>query len=343
MRNTEQLPRAAQAARSDGFPGAGPRGADGAFWCGAIGAGAGIMVELAVHLDVLSHGIGRLPESSAPSRPAVANYLAMVKQLAAGWSTETRPRLTAAIEALAHVGTSLGQSFTLEALANRGVDGGRAAARVLDALLRRLAAPRAALAALGAQFEDQLAGMACATRDLQSDIVMVSERLQSDHVHAFLLSQQANALQSKIDDASMRQDAYWLQGPHSEQIRQEIALHSRALEGVRRQLDHLHAEQGTTRADAHYLQNLMPSLTAYLGALDRIGAAIRAARTGTETVLAQLKELKRTLAGPAPAGWDADLQLRAALPRWRELAADAARLAPSRPHPAPRTRGGRRT
>lgn len=338
MRNNEQLRRAALAAHPASVAAQAWRAPESAFWCGAIGAGAGIMVELAVHLDVLSNSIVQLPESTATSRPAVINYLSMVKQLAAAWSTETRPQLTAAIEALAHVGTSVGQSFTREALANRSADGGRAAARVLDALLRRLAAPGTALATLGGHFENQLAGMACATHDLQTDIVMVSERLQSDHVHAFLLSQQVNALQSKIDDASMRQDAYWLQGPHSEQIRHEIALHSRAFEGVRRQLDHLHAEQAATRAEAHYLQNLMPSLTGYLGALDRIGAAIRATRAGTDTLLAELKEVKRMLAEQGPASIDVDAQLRAALPRWRELAADAARLGPARPATARRRR-----
>jgi hypothetical protein len=182
--------------------------------------------------------------------------------------------------------------------------------------------------------------MAGATGDLQTDTQLVSERLQSDHVHAFLLSQHASSLQSKLDDATVRQDAYWLQGPHAEQIRLEIAMHSAALEGVRRQLDHLHAEQAATRAEAHYLQKLMPSLAGYLGALDRIAGAIHASHAGSGALLAELQELKRLLAEEPEAAGDVEAQLVAALPQWRTLAASAARL---RPGYGVRTRGARRT
>ncbi len=341
MRNSSHQPsRAAHAPRPMGLPFPDQPGPDGAFWCGAIGAGASVMVELAVHIDVLSQSIGQLPERSAAARPAVANYLNMVKSLAASWTTRTRPALQEAIEALVHVGASLGQPFTLEAIANRRTDGGRAAARVVDALLRRVKAPAGALLALAADFDSLLSGMACATRDLQADTQLVSERLQSDHVHAFLLSQQGSTLQSKLDDATMRQDAYWLQGPHAEQIRQEIALHSSALEGVRRQLDHLRAEQAATRAEAHYLHKLMPSLAGYLGALERLGGGLRATQAGTATLLGELGELRRALAEEPEAASEAEGRLRAALPQWRALATSAARL---RPGYLAKTRGGRRT
>lgn len=314
-------------------------GPDGAFWSGAIGAGAALMVELAGHLDVLSHSIVQLPDRPPASRPAVASYLAMVKTLAAAWHARTRPALVEALEALTHVGASLAQPLALEALAGAEADQGRSAARVLAALQRRLGAPASALSTLGADFDALLSSMARATADLQSDTLLVSERLQSDHVHAFLLSQQGNALQSKLDDANMRQDAYWLQGPHSEQIRQEIALHSSALEGVRRQLDHLYAEQAATRAEAHYLQILMPSLSGYLGAFDRMAGGIRAALAGTGAMLGELQDLQPALAGDPQAYPHAQAQLRAALPQWRALAACTARL---RPGSRVRTRGARR-
>jgi hypothetical protein len=336
--NASQQPRPA-AGRPHGLPFAGQDGPDGAFWSGAIGAGAGLLVELAVHLDVLSHSIAELPERNPSSRPAVANYLAMVKTLAAAWSARTRPALLGALGVLGQAGASLGQPLTLAALAQCGSDQGRAA-RMLAGLRRRLAAPATALAALGAEFDDLLRSMACATRDLQSDTLLLSERLQSDQVHAFLLSQQASTLQSKLDDANLRQDAYWLQGPHSEHIRQEIALHGSALEGVRRQLDHLHAEQGAMRSEAHYLQKLMPSLSAYLGGLDRMAGAIRATLAGTAGVLAELEQLARALAADAHAARPLEAQLRAALPQWRALAASTARL---RPANGVKTPGGRRT
>ena len=306
----------------------GQPGPDGAFWCGAIGAGACIMVELAFHIDLLSCSIVRLPPPSGAWRPAVARYLASVQTLAQAWGTLTRPALLEGLAALTHVGASLAQPSTLEALANRHLDAGQGRARVIETLLRRLASPNASLQALAFELDEQLAAMAQATRELECDTLLVSERLQSDHVHTFLLSQQASTLQSKLDDATMRQDAYWLQGPHAEQIRLEIALHSSALEGVRRQLDYLQAEQAATQAEAHYLQNLMPSLSGYLGAMERIAGGIRATRAGAASMLAELQELQRLLSGePALAG-RAEAQLRAALPQWRVLAANAARLRP---------------
>ena len=340
MNNTFSSQPQLRAERPNGLPFVDQSGPDGAFWCGAIGAGAAIMVDLTVHIDVLSHSISQLPGNTAASRPAVANYLAMVKALAAAWSTRTRPALSEALDALAHVGVSLGQPFTLEAIANCRIDGSRAAAKVVDGTLRRLAVPAKALAALAHDFDALLASMACATGDLQADTQLVSERLQSDHVHAFLLSQHASSLQSKLDDATVRQDAYWLQGPHAEQIRQEIAMHSAALEGVRRQLDYLHTEQAVTRAEAHYLQKLMPSLAGYLGALERIAGAIRATGAGSSALLAELRELKRLLAEEPHAASDAEAQLRAALPQWRNLVTGTARL---RPACSVKTRGATRT
>jgi hypothetical protein len=207
-------------------------------------------------------------------------------------------------------------------------------------LRRRLALPASGLHALAASADALLAPIACVTSELQTDTQLVSERLQSDHVHAFLLSQQASALQSKLDDANLRQDAYWLQGPHCEHIRQEIALHSSALEGVRRQLDHLHAGQAALRAEAHFLQKLMPSLTLYLGALERVAGALRATLAGTGAVLAELDELERLLPQGAHVAPGAAADLRAALPQWRALAATVERL---RPRDAVRKRAGRRT
>jgi hypothetical protein len=340
MRNSTSQPPRQRAARPLGLPFADLPGPDGAFWCGAIGAGAGIMVELAEHLDALSHSILQLPERTHGTRPAVRNYLSAVKSLARAWTERTRPALLDALGALAHAGTSLSHAYVLEAFANPGADGGKGATRVVCALRRRLALPASALHALAASYDALLDPMACVTSELEADTQLVSQRLQSDHVHAFLLSQQASALQSKLDDANLRQDAYWLQGPHCEHIRQEIALHSSALEGVRRQLDHLHAEQAALRAEGHILQKLMPSLALYLGAIERVSGALRATLSGTGAVLAELDELERTFPQGAHVAASAAADLRAALPQWRALAATAERL---RPRDALRKRAGRRT
>jgi hypothetical protein len=339
-------PPPARAARPLGLPFPGQPGPDGAFWSGAIGAGAGIMITLIAPLDVLSSNIAQLPTGTAATRPAVAHYLGALKAVALAWNGATRPALLHALAGLTQVGAGLGQPLALAALANCQGDAGKAALRLLDNTARRLAVPAQALAALGADLDARLDGMGEATLALQSDTLLVSERLQADQVHAFLLSQHASALKSKLDEANLRQDAYWLQGPHAEQIRQEIAMHGSALEGVRRQLDHLQAEQGATRAEARYLQQLMPSLSGYLGALDRLAGAVRTAHAGSGAMLGELRALKALLAdaheqaGHAAPGTALQSALQAALPRWRALAASAARL---RTADAARTRGARQT
>jgi hypothetical protein len=310
------------ATRPPGMPFLMEVGPAGPYWSGAIGAGAGIAVDLALHINVLARAVAQLPAAPVSCRPAVGAYLAMVRHVAAEWDGRLRTELLSALESLAHAGTCLGHGKP---------------ARATDALLLRLSTPLAALATLAAGIDDLLTLMVDATGSLQQDTQQLTERLQSDHVHAFLLSQQASTLQSKLDDAILRQDAYWLQGPHAEQTRQEIALHKSALEGVQRQLYQQQAEQAATRAEAYYLQTLMPSLSACLGALDHLAGAVRAILGGASALLAELRELKRALVDPDDGGAGAERALRAAQPRWRALAADAARL--RQPAPA-RTRAG---
>lgn len=320
-------PRQGAAAFLPDFPDGPVAVHDGPFWCGAIGSGATLIAGLACHIDVLSHRIGQLPVRAAVTRPVVGQYLSMLRTLAAAWHARSRPALVAALDSLAFVGDSIGQPHTLEALARQRADGGQAGARMADALLRRLAAPVAALGALHADFGSYLAQMARASNELECDTALVTQRVQSDYVHAFLLSQQATALQSRLDDAHVRQRADWLLGPHAEHLRQEIALHGSALEGVRRQLDQLRAEQAATRAEADYLQSLLPSLSTYLAAVERMGAGIEACYDGAQTLQGTLAGLQGLLSsGQAPG---AEQQLRACLPHWQALAASAARLHPS--------------
>lgn len=314
-------------ARLPDFPARATDTADSPFWSGAIGSGTTLIASLACHIDVLSHRIGQLPVRAAVTRPVVGQYLSMLRTLAAAWHARNRPALVAAIDALAFVGGSIAQPQTLAALVQQNTHGGQAGARMADTLLRRLAAPVAALGALHADFGSYLAQMARASHDLECDTALVTERVQSDYVHAFLLSQQATALQSKLDDANVRQRADWLLGPHAEQLRQEIVLHSSALEGVRRQLDQLRAEQAATRAEADYLQSLMPSLSTYLAAVERMGAGIAACFCGAQTLQVALAGLEQLLASGRSNV--AEQQLIDSLPQWEALAASAASLRPA--------------
>ena len=214
---SSMAPRSRAGAGASSWPGR----ADGIFWSAAIGSGAGAIVQLCAPVDAMSARIGQLPVRPALTRPAVGQYLTMLKTLAAAWAMRTRPALMLALGSLNHFGDSLGQPVVVDALAARCADNGRAAARVLDALLRRLAAPAAGFDALNTDFSSYLAQMAAASGDLDADTLLVTARLEADAVHAFLLSQQASTLQSKLDDATARADHWWLLGPHAGGLRQK--------------------------------------------------------------------------------------------------------------------------
>ncbi|MCE3603720.1 hypothetical protein LXA47_08880 [Massilia sp. P8910] len=297
------------------------------FWSPGIGLGAGIILELSADLDSLSQRIARLPERAGAGRPRVGHYLFMVKTLAAAWATRSRPALDAALDGLRHVGESLLAqdapplaTALLNMFHGRPSDGA-GAVRLLDGLVRRLAAPSAALDAIDQDVGSYLAQMARASADLETDTILATQRLQTDHVHAFILAQQVNTLQGKVAEARARRRSHWLLGPVADEAREDIALHNGALERVMRQLDHIRTGQSAMMAEAAYLQGLLPTLSAYLSGMDRIGAGIRTVAAGTRALRAELDDLKNVLlAGPALSG-QAHAQLLAALPAWRTLSA----------------------
>lgn len=311
----------------------------GMFWSPGMGLGAGIVLELAGDIDSLSQRIAELPERTGRGRPMVAQYLFMVKTLAAAWATRSCPGLHSALDGLRHVGeTLLAQDAPLLATALLNMFHGRpssgpGAVRLIDALVRRLAAPADALAALEQDVASYLAQMGRASGELETDTVMVTQRLQADHVHAFILAQQVNTLQGRLAEARARRHSHWLPGTEGGDgaARDEIDKHSGALDSVMRQLDHIRAGQAAMTAEAVYLQGLLPTLSAYLGGMDRIGAGIRIAAAGTRALRAELDDLKNVLlAGPA-ASLAAHAQLEAALPSWRLLTARIAAFPPAQP------------
>lgn len=300
--------------------------AEGPFWCGAIGAGAAALIALAPRIDLLAQHAAQLPVRASLTRPVVGQYLSMVKTLAAAWQLHSRPALLASMEGLLHFGASVGQPLAAQAAGGRRAEHGRAALRVVDALQRRLAAPLAAFEALGADFAGYLAQMARVSGELDADTCLVTQRLQADQVHVFLLSQQASALQGKLEHATMREHAGSLAAPPEPALRQESALNACALEGVRRQLEQLRAEQAATLAEAGYLQSLMPGVAPYLAAVDRLGGGLDTILAGARMLGARLANLKQTLAEEPAAAAGAGQQQAAALPHWQALATAAAAL-----------------
>ncbi|MDM5178015.1 hypothetical protein PO883_12520 [Massilia sp. DJPM01] len=308
----------------------------GMFWSPGIGLGAGIILELSADIDSLSQRIAQLPERAGATRPMVSHYLFMVKTLAAAWATRSRPALDAGLDGLRHLGESLlAQDAPPLATALLNMFHGRpsdgpGAVRLVDGLVRRLAAPSAALDAIDADVGSYLAQMACASADLETDTTLVTQRLQADHVHAFILAQQVNTLQGKLAEARARRHSHWLLGPEADEARQDIILHNGALESVMRQLDHIRNGQSAMMAEAAYLQGLLPTLSAYLSGMDRIGAGIRTLAAGTRALRAELDDLKNVLlAGPAVSS-QVHAQLQAALPAWRTLTARIASFPPAR-------------
>ena len=312
------------AAPSNAVPDAHLDAPDRSFWCPSIGTGASAVFALCPQVDAMSQHVAGLPIRVSVTRPVVGQYLVMLKTLAAAWSARSRPALVSAIGALVHVGDSLAQSFTLEALAGCHADNGRAALRVLDALQRRLAAPLDGLAALERDVSSYLAQMTGASAELDADTQLVTQRLQSDYVHAFTLSQQASSLHHKLDDATLR--APGLAGPHSGKHHQQMRLYASALEGVRHQLDHLRAEQSATQAEADYLQSLLPTLSTYLATVEQMGGAIQALLGGERMLARELDALRQALARETGAAGNIQAQLSAALPHWHALAASSALL-----------------
>lgn len=310
-----------------------PPAADSAFWSERLASGAAVIASLCPHIDALSLRMGQLALRPALTRPVVGQYLTMVRTLAAAWHARTRPALVAALGALGHFGDSVCQAGALDALAARRADGGQAARRALDALARRLAAPRAAFHALDTDLASYLRQMAGISAELDADTLLVTGRLQADAMHAFLLSQQACTLQGKLDDARMRSHAPWVAGPHAAALQQEICLHASALEGVRRQLDCLRAEQAATQAEADYLHSVLPGVGAFLAAVDRAGAAIGALAGGTRALGAALEGL--ALQEDAPAMARAAASMDAALPHWRALSEALGALRPGWPGQEP--------
>jgi hypothetical protein len=286
------------------------------FWDAGIGSGATQALALVARLDLLAHGVGVLPVHAGLTRPVVGQYLCMAKTLASNWSLHHRAALLAALGQLAQFGASVCQPFTVEAMAARCADQGRSAQRVADALERRLAAPLASFDALRAVIGAELAHMAGATRQLDADTRLVTQRLQADQVHAVLLSQQASALQGKAGAAALRTGPSWLDRPQALELG-----HASTLDAVRRQLAQLRSEQAATGAEADYLQSLLPALAPCLAAAERLAEAIASIATGLHALGARLARLRTD---PGIQAGDQD-QLLAAIVQWQAIAAALAR------------------
>ena len=232
MTNVTFLPplRATSASASSCASAADPRATgESAFWTGAIGIGVNVIVSQIADIDTLSRRITTLAPHTAGRRPVVGQYLDMVKLLAGAWPTRSRPALLMALAALHYYADSLTLhdapllAGAFDEMAGGRRDASATAGRLTASLIRRLDFPVRSLDAVNDNFGSYLTQMARASNDLETDTVLVTQRLQADHVHAYMLAQQVQQLQASLAEARARQHGHWPLGAHAELLREQIA------------------------------------------------------------------------------------------------------------------------
>lgn len=311
--------------------------AAGAFWSHGLSMGTSVILNMVDNVDVMSGRIAALPPRPDGARPMVAQYLFMVKTLSAAWTGHSRPALVSAVAALMHYADTFCAddapqlAAALAQVAGGQAHGAAAGARLADGLIRRLTAPLEAITAIHHDFGSYLAQMAAASSDLETDTMLVTQRMQAEQVHAFILAQQINTLQTKLAEVRARRQGNWMLGDHADLVHRELANHGAALDSVRIELDQIRTGQAATMAEAAYLQGLLPTLSAYLSAIDRMGVGIHATLAGSRGLQVALSELKRALGEGRIDGGAALSDLQAALPNWRALAERLRHLPPVPP------------
>lgn len=310
---------------------------ESAFWTGAVGVGVNVILAQIDDVDELSANIQALPPRKAGHRAVVGQYLGIVQLLATAWPSRSKPALLLALSALQtfaerlteHEGPQLCGAFA--GMAAGGAHSVNDAARLIANVGARLDFPIRALDAINSDFGSYLGQMAAASSDLEVDTVLVTQRLQADHVHASVLSQQIDAVQERLLDTRQRQQHRWPLGQHADLMRQDAAAHSAALDSARRQLEQIRADQASLLSEAAHLQMLLPTLSAYLAGIDRMAAGINAALAGALALQVQLSELNEAMLGAPGSGASAAAQLSNALPNWRALCATMAEGMEQRP------------
>ena len=312
--------------RRHGEGAARPHG-DSAFWSGAIGVGVNLILAQIAEVDTLSANIMALPPRKTGHRAVVGQYLGIVQLLATAWPSRSKPALLLALAALPtfaerlteHEGPQLCGAF-----AGMNAGGNHAAvdaARLIGQVAARLDFPIRAFDAINSDFGSYLGQMAAASSDLEVDTVLVTQRLQADHVHASVLTQQIEAVQTRLEETRQRQQHHWPLGQHAELMRQDAAAHHAALDSAQRQLEQIRADQAALLTEAAHLQLLLPTLSAYLAGIDRMAAGINAALAGALALQVQLSELNDTVLGAPGSAAAAATQLANALPHWRAMSA----------------------
>ena len=328
--------------------GTGPAGLKtvSAFRHGGIGDGADAVAAVIGLLDSLAAGIAQLPSPGADSAPLVGRHIDAVRALAQAWPGRLRPEVLASMAALKHFGEQFVEmeaprlQAALSRMRRQDLDErGQAAALVTDVGVR-LAGLAKGFDAVAPCIGEYLSSMARAALDLETDTAAVARRLQAGQSRAEALACLASRLRLRLHTHASRRWLPWLlerlpgMGRRSRGAR---------LVAVAHELDSLRSAQACTMKDAASLQSLLPALSSYLAAIDRLEAGVAAALAGTSGLQGQLAELHGALLANPASGAIASAQLRAALADWRAIARRIGRLPPAGADALKTPGGGART
>lgn len=302
-----------------------------AFRHEAIGDGAGAVAEVIDLLDSLATGIAQLPSPGADCAPLVGRHIDAVRALARAWPGQLRPEVLASMAALKQFGEEFVEldaprlQAAFDRMRRQDVGQWPQAAALVSVLGTRLAA-------MAQHFDTVALGVGCylstmtrASLDLETDTGAVAQRLKAGQSRAEALACLANRLRLRLRS---RAGQPWLHRLLALLAGMARRSPTARLVAVSHELDQVRSAQAGTMNDAASLQNLLPALSSYLTAIDRLGAGVAAARTGTASLQSQLDELHDALIASSASGAIASAQLRAALADWRTIARRIGRLPP---------------
>lgn len=351
LRAPSTAPRSPRSPRGAGH-GTGPAGLKtvSAFRHGGIGDGADAMAAVIGLLDSLAAGIAQLPSPGADSAPLVGRHIDAVRALAQAWPGRLRPEVLASMAALKHFGEQFVEveaprlQVALGRMRRQDLDErGQAAALVTDVGVR-LAGLAKGFDAVAPCIGEYLSSMARAALDLETDTAAVARRLQAGQSRAEALACLASSLRLGLRlGLHMHARRRWLPWLLERLPGMGRRSPGARLVAVAHELDSLRSAQACAMKDAASLQSLLPALSSYLAAIDRLGAGVAAALAGTSGLQGQLAELHGALLADPASGAIASAQLRAALADWRTIARRIGRLPPAGAGALKTPGGGART
>ena len=302
-----------------------------AFRDGGIGEGADAVAAVIALLDSLAAGIAQQRSPGPDCAPLIGRHVDAVRALARDWPDRLRPGVLASMASLKHFGEQFVEreapqlQTAFGRMRRQDLDERSQAAGLVLHVSGRLAVLAQGFDSVALAVSDYLSTMARASLELETDTAEVARRLQSGQSRAQALACLASRLRLELPPRAPRT---WLPAVLATLLDHARRTPTARLVGVAHELDRVRSAQAGTMQDAASLQSLLPALSSYLNAIDRLGAGVSAVLAGSATLQAQLAELHGALLANPASGAIASAQLRAALADWRSIARRIGRLPP---------------